>query len=553
MKQAKYIIATLVASVAVTACTKNFEEYNTNTNSLSQGSIAPISMLEPLLFGQTQNHAKYMLSIANEISQVTVAKTTPRREHCYNLSDQDYTNIWDRCYLDATDSKHMYDLAVDQDDVNFQAIALTMKVYYLSIVTDMFGSIPYSEALLGSQGITQPIVESQQSVYTQMMAELELANSLYDTTIGMSDNTKDGMFGGDIAKWKRFTNSLHLRLLMRVAGRSSSFSPSVEERFAKIVNDQATYPIFTSNDDDASVKYTGSSTEYYNYFNTVNFSTESALSSDHHISSQFLDMIYDDAAGYTDPRLYVWIKARYTASSIYDMIGAPSGSTIEHNSLSSRTPNEPYLHYETLVHNSGETYWMCYDELLFILAEAAMKGWISGSAQEYYEAAVTASCQKWGAYGELARFPFEKDSAVTTNSVAIDSSAINTLLASDRAKWDGTEQRLAEQKWLSLFWVVGFQMYHEMRRTGYPECKVGEGVIELNKSDGKFIARYAYPMISIANNRANYEVAMAEMGLTVDADDNIVTPVWWSGQAVAADAGTPWDHTFRTLEIAYED
>ncbi len=540
-------------AAAVTSCTKNFEEYNTNKNSLSQGSIAPISMLEPLLYGRTKSHAKYMLSIANEISQVTVAKTTPRREHCYSLSDQNYKGVWDLCYLDATDAKHLYDLAVDQDDVNFQAIGLTLKVYYLSIVTDMFGSIPYSEALLGSEGITQPKVESQKEVYTKMLADLEIANSLYNTSVGISDNTKDGMFGGNIERWKRFTNSLHLRLLMRVSGRSADFSPSVQERVATIVNNPATYPIFTSNDDDASIKYSGLSAEYYNYFNTVDFATSSSLSGDHHVSSQFLGMIYDQADGFVDPRLYVWIKARYTDSSIYDMIGAPSGSTIEYNSLTSRTPHEPYLHYETLVRNDGSTTWMGYDEVLFILSEAALKGWISGSAQQYYEMAVAASCQKWGKYGEYAKFPFEKGGKVTTQSVTIDNSAIKTLLESDQVKWNGTEQRLAEQKWLSLFWVVGFQQYHEMRRTGYPECKVGEGVVEVGNTDGKFIARYAYPMISIANNRANYEAAMGDMGLSIESGDKITTPVWWSGQAVAADAGTPWAHSFRNLTIAEEN
>lgn len=110
-----------------------------------------------------------------------------------------------------------------------------------------------------------------------------------------------------------------------------------------------------------------------------------------------------------------------------------------------------------------------------------MNGWISGSAKEYYEAAITASCQKWGEYGIYASYPeLNASNKIELKTVAITQKNIAALLASDQVKWNNTQQRLAEQKWLSLFWVIGFQMYHEMRRTGYPECKTGMGTIELN-------------------------------------------------------------------------
>lgn len=86
MKYAKYILI-LALLAASGACTKDFEDYNTNPNKQSEGSVAPIALLEPLIYSSTNSYSSYMLSIANEISQVTVAKSTPRREHCYNLAD----------------------------------------------------------------------------------------------------------------------------------------------------------------------------------------------------------------------------------------------------------------------------------------------------------------------------------------------------------------------------------------------------------------------------------------------------------------------------------
>ena len=111
MKYAKYILI-LALLAASGACTNDFEDYNTNPNKQSEGSVAPIALLEPLIYSSTNSYSSYMLSIANEISQVTVAKSTPRREHCYNLADGNFKAIWNLGYKWAGNAKHMYDLAV---------------------------------------------------------------------------------------------------------------------------------------------------------------------------------------------------------------------------------------------------------------------------------------------------------------------------------------------------------------------------------------------------------------------------------------------------------
>lgn len=553
MKFVKHIL--LLASLATAAaCTGDFEDYNNNPNKQSQGSITPISMLEPLIYTPSNDYDKYMLEIANEISQITVAKTNPRREHAYNLADGNFQAIWNLCYKWANNAVEMYNLATAQNQPNMQAMGLTLKVYHLSILTDMFGSIPYREALKVNDGITKPHVDSQKEVYTTMFSELERANSLYNSNIGLDTPTKDGIYGGDLNKWKKFTNALHLRLLMRVSGRSSDFTPSVGERIATIINDPETYPVFGSNDDSAAVRFSGTATYYRNYFNPQDFANDVSLSGDHHIAAQFLGMIYDKQTGFEDPRMQVWIKPRYVKEPavIREMIGAISGCTITYNEQNVKD-NEPYLHYETLVGDTRPNHMLDYDELLFIKAESALKGWISGSAKEFYEAAVTASCEKWAALGEFASYPsITSDGKLRMDAVSINQKKIAALLATDQAKWDGTEQRIAEQKWLALFWVGGFQQYHEMRRTGYPECKTGIGTIELDRTKGKFIARYAYPLIAIANNRANYEAAFTAQGGTL-SDNTMIFPVWWSGQAVAKDAGAPWPHSFRHNVTAEEN
>ncbi len=555
----KYIKNTLILASVLSmtaACTGKFDEYNTNPNKMDMGSIGAINMFEPLVYSSASSYSSYMLSIANEISQVTVAKSIPRREHWYNLGNQDFQGLWNLGYKWANNADHMAQLAAARNETNLEAIGLTLKVYHMSFLTDMFGSIPYTDALKVNEGIRKPRVESQLEVYTAMIADLDKANSLYNhlTPFSNEDKTKDGVYGGDLVKWQKFTNTLRLRLLMRVSGRNNDLTPSVGEQIGAIVNDPATYPVFESNGDNANVRFSGAATYYRSYFTPSSFPSDTSLSSDHHIADQFLGMIYDEGAGYADPRMYFWIKPRYVITSgavdvIRPMLGAISGSTNDYNGNSTYAEREPFLNYEVLVGDSRPGRMLNYDELLFIKAEAALNGWIGGSAQQYYEAAVTASCEMWNELSGVTSYPIMKGTKIEMTQMSITQESIDALLQSDQAKWDGTLQRLAEQKWLSLFWVNCFQQYHEMRRTGYPECKMGKGLIQLNASDGKFIARYPYTGTALATNRANYEKAFNEQGGTM-ADNTMMFPVWWSGQAVAQDAGTPWPHSFRTYTVA---
>lgn len=109
-----------------------------------------------------------------------------------------------------------------------------------------------------------------------MLEELELANSLYNASLGLDDPTKDGIYGGDIAKWQKFTNTLRLRLLMRVSGRNNAFTPTVGEQINQIISNPGKYPVFESNDDNATVKFSGSAEYYKTYFNSSSFPTTRA-------------------------------------------------------------------------------------------------------------------------------------------------------------------------------------------------------------------------------------------------------------------------------------
>ena len=82
----------------------------------------------------------------------------------------------------------------------------------------MYGSVPYSEADKGIDGIFYPKYDKQKAIYTDLFKELE------EATAGLNESNPDEGFAdadviydGDIAKWKKLGYSLMLRMAMRIS------------------------------------------------------------------------------------------------------------------------------------------------------------------------------------------------------------------------------------------------------------------------------------------------------------------------------------------------
>src|SRR4030042_1397259 len=144
---------------------------------------------------------------------------------------------------------------VCSSDLNdsYKAIGLILKSYLTSVLTDEFGDVPYTEAWLGSDATPKlsPVYDTQESIYVALLDNLATANSL------LSDDGPeiegDILFDGDLMAWKKFANSLRLRLLMR---RSDRVNPTAD--MTAIFADPTTYPVLASNADHVELIYLGS-------------------------------------------------------------------------------------------------------------------------------------------------------------------------------------------------------------------------------------------------------------------------------------------------------
>ncbi len=487
MKTVKFqILNTLIVVFMLSAVSCNdFEDINTNPNSIVYGEARPTKMLPNIIFDGNWQVLYRSWRLNSELMQYSLHTNALEHASNYDIAMSDPQILWNELYESATNANHMYNLAEEFDESNSKAIALTMKVYYASYLTDIFGDIPYSQAFQWADGIHHPEFDLQKDIYIQMLAELKEANTFYNTSVPLDYPSRDLLYGGDITKWKKFTNSLRLRLLMRV-----SKCPEIDGagEMQEMISNPTIYPVFQSNADAAILYFTGISPNYNRFGSS---GTTDPMHQNTCIGKTLTDIMNRSV----DPRLSYYFKSK---NGEYEGMLSGQNSDYIASNLSLTCTYNPSLSTDT-----SPSAFMNYAEVQFILAEAAFRGLITtGSAKTYYENGVRASVKQW--CGE-----------------AVDPTA---MLLTTGAKYDGTLIRIMEQKYVADF-LVGFEAWCDYRRTGLPEMPAGPAMINKDIYGNPVLpTRFNYPVITQTTNYDNYRKAVERM----NGVDNMLTKVWWA-------------------------
>src|SRR5690606_27315932 len=207
----------LIMIFSMPSCTKDFEDINTDPNRIER--ISPGTLLNPVLYEMATFYTERSDGFTFHIMQVKVPfPSASGGIHRFDLTPNTGNSLWNNSYRWLNNVKEMYQASVMAEDVNYQAIALTLNAWIYSNLTDAFGDVPMTEAVRGEEGIYQPAFDTQEAIYTKLLDDLEAANNLYDTDIDMIYGT-DLLYENDVLSWKKFTNSLRMRLLLRVSKR----------------------------------------------------------------------------------------------------------------------------------------------------------------------------------------------------------------------------------------------------------------------------------------------------------------------------------------------
>jgi hypothetical protein len=499
------------------SCSKDFNEVNTDP--VGKGKVAAHQLMAPALVNVLSANMVRNRNFNNELMQVTVdLNDAEGRVFRYDIRNNlsDYT--WNNWYTSLTDLKDIYTIASQPASINksYQGISLITQTWVYSMLTDMFGDVPYSQANSGKDAIIEPAFDKQKDIYLDMLKKLEDANELLKTGTAIVA-TSDPVYQGDVSKWRRFGNSLYLRLLLRISGKAEVATTTIAKIKEIVDTNPANYPLMENNTHTAKILWNGtnsSSAVYSSPFmvnvRAVDFRTPA-------ITDFFLERLVNWNDPRTRPSLGKNNVPRFgIAQGPSGYVGVPSGYVAGSGIIKqayfysdAQTNNPTTLQtdpYTGIIMNSAE--------VAFIKAEAAARGWINGPAQNYYYKGMFDAINYWVPNFATSQTDAAFVQYVTEADIAWDDSLpLDNLTPNSDSKLE----MIHIQKYFSMF-LVDMQQWYEYRRTGHPILPKGLGL----SNGGKMPARLNYPLVTQSTNPTSYKNAVASQG-----PDNINTLVWW--------------------------
>ena len=382
----------------------------------------------------------------------------------------------------------------DPERVNLLAVAQIWKVYLFQRITDLWGDMPYSEAL---EGITElnftPVYDPQQQIYMDMLSSLKSAVALFDLQKPFYQPDADLIYQGDINHWIAFANSLRLRLATHI----NVVDP---ETYRSELQDLASKPLISSNGESAIFPY--NSVVKTPLYETM-YRGESVVQNN---PSKFLcDLLVQS----NDPRTRLILeKAPLSFLPVFPPYNGvpnlvPDNDPVWNNYNKDGDWGDISRIGSWYLRDATPGVIMSYAEVCFLKAEGALRGAFPGDADALMKEGIRADIEFYRDFG--------------TDGYAIGSDTVETYLA---ALPPTDLEAIITQKWISFVFENGYEAWGDYRRTGYPVLLHYDGS-PVDRSSVP--ARLTYPYREYTLNQANYNAAIANQG-----PDNEWTRVWWN-------------------------
>lgn len=485
------ICLTAFLSVAV-SCTDDFEELNTNPTLITEDMVnidGLLTFVEKQSVFQTPGFNR-----VGEFSGMMSAQDSG-----YPFQTQDYEGFYDNFYTDyIVNINELIRLTADEPELsNKNAIAKIFRVWLWQNLTDRFGDIPFSEAAKPKdEMILQPKYDPQESIYRQLFVDLKEATAqLSDDATQISFGEADLIYGGDVAAWERFANSLRLRMAIRVRYADDALA---QENIDDVINE----PLITENSQNAVI-WSADTTDT----NSSNRSPiyNMLLTNDHPNpmvpSFPYMELLITK----NDPRLPVYFNK--STGGIYRgrPVNIDGDQKIRYNQDSVSYLGD-YFRKSPFMFKI-----MTAAEVDFLRAEAAVFQFTSEDPQTLYADGI-----------EQAMLMYD-----------VDQNDIDTYLATSEGTLAGTDEeklkQIIDQKYLSLFYQAD-EAWAEYRRTGYPLIWIGSG---FTSTGGIIPRRLTYPEQEYVKN----STAVTEAASRIQGGDVLAGRVWWDVKA-----GLPYEH-----------
>lgn len=484
----------IVCLCTVYGCS-NFEEINTDKDSATSstpGMLATGQLKETLRTGGKSDAKWYFgdMFFTKMISWGEGSEDSRQVQYNY-ISTTGFG-----AYNGLTNCLKMVELAADADKDAYQGLALFIKVFRLYEITMALGDIPYSDALNGETGNARPKYDTQKEVMRQMLEDLDAAYTHFSNATHSFDG--DIVYNGDPEKWKKAVTVMQLKILINLSKKESDADLNVKQRFSTAVSQRA---LFKSNDDNFQLVYGTLSSQLYPLY-LSRFNPYPGVSV----------TIVDPLKKYQDYRLFYYCsptKAQTKAGVADDDWDAYAGvdpsryySEVMDLYTSGEISNINQRFFE--VQDCQPTIQLGYAEQNFILAEACLRGWINGDANEYYHKGIEASMKFAAAYTPAA---YRHGREITDSYIQDFLAKPELQLGKQAGTFDDDLNKILTQKYLDYFMHNTYNSYYDFRRTGHPWFPVNPET-NMNTKPDRMPMRWRYEQREYDYNRENLEEAL---------------------------------------------
>ncbi|QEH42550.1 SusD/RagB family nutrient-binding outer membrane lipoprotein [Chitinophaga sp. XS-30] len=509
----KYILSIPLAMAIGSGCSK-FNEINTNPNKTTQVTSAMLAT--NIILSITKNSIG---STKGFMQPYLLGKYLTWGEGQENLQ---YNRLgrssFDRLTLLRNVPPMIAAAQNEGQQRSFKALGHFVRAWQFFHTTMQVGDIPYTEAVKGeTDNIIQPRYDTQKEVFMGIINELDSANNLFAQG---ADFSGDPVYNGKADNWRRLANSFQLHVLMNLHRKTGDADLDVINRFREIATNR---PLMRSYEDNFALAYNATAGQNYPWSDVPAGSGNSFVKSNYTMLSATL---IDPMKAMNDRRLFYYAKP-----SPVKIAGGMQPS--DWNAYRGAEPSDafPVLQdmrvskdysdlnnrYVNLV-NAEPVSVFSYQEQQFILSEAAVRGWITGTpAQEYYAAGITNAMKFTAAY--------TPDLTDYHHNMKIDDAYIQDYITANTLT--GSEQnqlkQIITQKYIAGFLQgCNYNAWYEQRRTGYPEFVLNSST-NLNTPTTQFPLRWLYPSNELSYNTKNLDQAIQRQ---FSEGDNVNGVMW---------------------------
>jgi len=480
----KKIFLALLSIVLLSVGCENIDFGDTNQNVNGPAEVNTASMLSGAItnFGDDRGRP-YRITPTLNVQYLV--------QYVYNdeMLYADYAGNWGNYYVqELSNVQEVLDVLADPESAtnssiiangsieNQEAVALIWKSVIFKRVTDLFGNVPYSQGL--NSEILTPVYDSQQDIYTGMIADVKAARDMID--VNAAGATGDVIYGGDMEMWQKFANSFLMSLGMQLTKVDATLAKAT---VLEALNNSAGVLEDVSEDALYTYDVANGFTNPWNWMRPA----------DYGVSAEFISALKGNG---------------FTSNSTYDerityVTDDPSvpGHAYGHLLYSDTENTSPVG--TTLISASTQLPILTSAYTYLHRAEAAARGWTSEDAGEMLKMGIMSSYARGAAiYGvEIGDGEAYADARVADMATA------------------GELTVISEEKWVDLF-PLGYDSWSEWRRTGIPTLTPAVDAI----NDGQIPRRYNYPNTEASLNGDGYDSGVAALS---PATDNNTSRFWW--------------------------